>query len=413
MGSASYFPVIVVGAGQAGLSASYWLKQHNIEHLVLEKNQLGHAWREERWDTFCLVTPNWQCQLPGFPYTGEEPHGFMPKHLIVRYLESYADFLRPPLRTGVSVERIRPGDRGGYVLDTSQGTFLAKHVILTVGAYHTPVVPPFARHLDPSITQLHSRDYKNPEQLPSGAVLVVGSGQSGCQIAEDLHFAGRNVHLCLGDAPRSPRVYRGKDVVAWLDEMGYYDTPVESHPDVDSTRDKTNHYLTGRDGGREIDLRKLALEGMQLYGYLANLSARAAHFKPDLAQRLDGADQVYVGIRKLIDGYIERTGRAAPEEPAYVPVWQPDTAPEYLDFAAKDVRSIVWCIGFRSDFRFVEVPIFDDRGYPRHQRGVSEAQGLYFLGLPWLHTWGSGRMSGVGRDAEYVVNHLAKRLSAE
>jgi putative flavoprotein involved in K+ transport len=407
-----HYSVIVVGAGQAGLSASYHLKQRGIEHLVVEKRSPGYSWREERWDSFCLVTPNWQCQLPGYAYAGADPDGFMKKDEILGYLDEYLAKVTPPLRTGVSVSRVRKDPNGAYQLQTSAGAFTADCVVVAAGAYHRPIVPEFAKGLSPAVTQVHSRDYKNPEQLPKGAVLVVGSGQSGCQIAEDLHFAGRQVHLCLGDAPRSPRVYRGKDVVAWLHEMGYYDTPVESHPDVDGTRDKTNHYLTGRDGGREIDLRKLALEGMQLYGHLRNTEGVKCTIAPDLRAALDGADAVYLGIRKLVDAYIEKTGQAVAPESPYVPLWEPEVEHTELDLEAAGVTSVVWSIGFRSDFRFVELPVFDGRGYPRHQRGVCQEPGLYFLGLPWLHTWGSGRMSGVGRDAEHVVQHIAETYLA-
>ncbi len=405
------YPVVVVGAGQAGLSASYYLKQQNIEHVLLERSELAHAWRSERWDSFCLVTPNWQCQLPGYPYQGSDPDGFMPKEDIVGYLESYAKFVAPPLRTGVSVDSVRRLANGNLQIDTSSGSLRTRAVILAVGAYHRPIVPPFATEIPTGILQMHSRDYKNPDQLPRGAVLVVGSGQSGCQIAEDLHFAGREVHLCLGDAPRSPRVYRGRDVVSWLDEMGYYNTPVEAHPDVDSTRDKTNHYLTGRDGGREIDLRLHALRGMRLYGYLSDISGGTCHFAPDLRERLDAADAVYNGIRTLIDNYILQAGIAVPDEPPYVAPWTPEHEPRELDLEAQGITSVVWSIGFRSNFgSFVKLDIFDERGYPRHQRGVSSCPGLYFLGLPWLHTWGSGRMSGVGRDARHVVDHLTRHL---
>lgn len=405
-----HYSVVVVGAGQAGLSASYYLTRAGIEHVVLDKAEPAHAWRNERWDSFCLVTPNWQCQLPGFPYDGDEPKGFMKKHEIIAYLERYRRWVNPPLECGVEVLRVaKIGET--YCVDTSRGTIAADHVIVAAGAYHTPVVPPFAKHLPSDVLQVHSRDYRNPQSLPEGAVFVVGSGQSGCQIAEDLHFAGRQVHLCLGDAPRSPRMYRGRDVVEWLEAMGYYDTPVEAHPDVDTTRDKTNHYLTGRDGGREIDLRQRAREGMKLYGYFRGVNGSACQFAPDLSQRLDAADEVYNGIRTLIDHYIAKQHLDVPAEPAYTPVWQPTVEPTDLDLRAANVTSVVFCIGFRSNFGFIDAPVFDERGYPRHQRGVSAVKGMYFLGLPWLSTWGSGRMSGVGRDAEYVVGHIAAHVA--
>lgn len=411
MSVSEHVSVVVIGAGQAGLCASYWLAQLGIEHVVLERREVAYAWKHERWDSFCLVTPNWQCQLSGFPYRGAEPHGFMVKEEIVRYLDEYCEFVNPPLRLGVEVTSVTPRSDAGFEVTTSHGVITARCVVVCVGAYHTPVMPAFASHLPSSIAQVHARDYRNPEQLPSGAVLVVGSGQSGCQIAEDLHLAGRRVHLCLGDAPRSPRVYRGKDVVEWLHESGYYDLPVEAHPDVDSTRDKTNHYLTGRDGGREIDLRRWAKDGMQLYGYLRGVSGSVCEVSSDVAQRLDAADAVYNGIRAMIDRYIAEHEIDAPVEPPYVPPWAPAFCPSSLDLAAEGITSVVWSIGYRTNLDMIRANVFDAKGSLSHRRGVTPASGLYVLGLPWLHTWGSARMSAVGRDAEYVVQHIGQYLS--
>lgn len=408
---AEHYPVVVIGAGQAGLCASYWLRQSGIRHLVLERREVACAWKHERWDSFCLVTPNWQCQLSGFPYAGPEPYGFMVKAEIVEYLENYRRFVDPPLWTGVEVTNVAPRAPSGYLVSTSRGLLTADAVIVCTGPYHTPIVPEWSRQLPADVVQIHSRDYKRPAQVASQAVLVVGSGQSGCQIAEELHLAGKSVHLCLGDAPRSPRVYRGKDVVEWLDQIGYYDVPVEAHPDVDATRDKTNHYLTGRNGGHEIDLRQLALSGMRLYGYLEGVERGVCRVRPDAAAKLDAADVVYNGIRAMVDRHIERSGIAAAVEPAYVPAWAPDVEPTQLDLVAEGIGTVIWSIGFRADFGMIQVPVMDERGLPKHQRGVTAARGLYFLGLPWLHTWGSARMSAVGRDANYVVAHLRQGLS--
>ncbi len=262
----NHYSVLIIGGGQAGLSMSYNLKQQGIDHLIIEKNRIGHAWRSERWDTFCLVTPNWQCTLPGFHYSGNDPYGFMKKDEIVEYIDQYVASFNPPVMEGAAVTRLRRNNAGQFELETTQGTLSADQVVVAVGGYHLPVVPGVAQQLAPHIAQIHSCEYRNPESLPAGEVLVVGTGQSGCQIAEDLHLAGRRVHLCVGDAPRVARTYRGKDVVEWLDHMKYYDLPVERHPLGTGVREKTNHYVTGRDGGRDIDLRKFALEGMQLYG---------------------------------------------------------------------------------------------------------------------------------------------------
>jgi putative flavoprotein involved in K+ transport len=403
--------VIVVGGGQAGLSVSHCLKSRGIDHVVLEKHRVGHAWRESRWDSFCLVTPNWQCKLPGFPYPGDDPHGFMRKDEIVRYIEAFAASFAPPLVEGVAVTALRRGPAGGYEVGTTAGDFTADEVVVAIGGYHVPTVPRFAERLPPQIEQLHSADYRNPRALPAGEVLVVGSGQSGCQIAEDLHLAGRRVHLALGSAPRTARFYRGRDVVDWLADMGYYDMPVHEHPLQERVRAKANHYVTGRDGGRDIDLRKFALEGMRLYGRLRDARGTCLEFAADLKHNLDQADSVAESIKRTIDKFIAARGIDAPTEPAYVPVWEPEREPRELELAAAGITSVVWSIGYRSDYRWIEVPVFDGKGYPSHQRGVTAAQGL-FLGLPWLYTWGSGRFSGIARDAEHLAERIAARLGS-
>ena len=245
---------------------SYCLMERGFDHIIFEKNRIAESWRSKRWDSFCLVTPNWQCQLPGFPYNGSDPQGFMQKNDIVQYIEEYAKSFSPPIKEGVGVTRVRKSDfQEGFELTTSIGDFTADLVVVATGGYHHPNIPKIAERLPESIVQLHSSEYRNPQSLPDKGVLVIGTGQSGCQIAEDLHLAGKQVHLCVGSAPRSPRTYRGKDVVDWLDQMGYYDLSVDDHPQKEQVRTKTNHYVTGRDGGREINLRQFALEGMKLY----------------------------------------------------------------------------------------------------------------------------------------------------
>ncbi len=402
--------VIVVGGGQGGLSVSYCLKQRGIDHLVLEGRKVAYSWRDERWDTFCLVTPNWQCQLPGYPYAGSDPKGFMLKDEIVAYVEGYRQKFDLPVRENVMVEALTELSGAGparFELKTSQGVFTAERVVVATGAYHKAFLPPYAKEIPAHVVIQHSSNYKNPESLPAGAVLVVGSGQSGAQIAEDLHLAGRKVHLAVGNAPRCARRYRGKDVVEWLDDLGYYNIPIENHPNREQVRDKTNHYVTGRDGGRDIDLRKMAVEGMKLYGPLSTVKAGVASFKPELKQNLDSADAVYRSINRTIDAYIEKAGISAAVEADYTPPWEPEVELDSLDLEGEGITSILFCAGFASDFGWVKPPVLDERGFPIHERGVTPTSGLYFIGLPWLHTWGSGRFSGVGRDAAYIVEHLA------
>ncbi len=401
--------VAIVGGGPAGLSLSPHLPAPGIEHVVFEKHQALHAWRTQRWDNFCLVTPNWQCALPGHPYQGDDPHGFMKKQQILDYLAGFKAAVAAPLREGVAVQQVRPV-AGGFQLRTSEGECTAGQVVVASGGYHRPIVPRLAERLPARIAQIHSADYRNAAQLPPGRVLVVGSGQSGAQIAEDLHLAGREVVLAVGDAPRCARFYRGRDVVDWLADMGYYDMPVTQHPLREGVRDNTNHYVTGRDGGRDIDLRRFALQGMQLYGVLEGLDGDGdlLRFAPRLGQVLDQADRTYNGINAAIDKHIAERGIQAPPASVYAPVWQPAEERATLSLAASGIASVVWCIGFAPDFGWLDAPVFNGRGHPVHQRGVTAQPGLYFLGLPWLHTWGSGRFSGVARDAEYLAQCIAQ-----
>ncbi|MDI1360538.1 MSMEG_0569 family flavin-dependent oxidoreductase [Methylotenera sp.] len=408
-----HFSVIIVGGGQAGLSMSYYLQQNNIDHLVVEKNTVTHTWRTQRWDTFCLVTPNWQCDLPGYPYQGDDPNGFMVKDEIIEYLDGFIKMVNAPVLEGVEVKSIKPkkysGVNNGFDVVTSTGSYTADQVVVASGGYHTPIIPRLAERLPNGIKQIHSEQYKNPQALPEGNVLVVGSGQSGAQIAEDLHLTGRKVFLAVGDSPRCARFYRGKDVVDWLCDMNYYDMPVNEHPLREGVRDNSNHYLTGRDGGRDIDLRKFANEGMELYGRLDGLEAGVLKFAPDLVEKLDEADHVYNRINAGIDKFILENNIDAPPSSAYEAVWKPSAERTNLDVVAEGITTIIWCIGFKPDFSWVDAPVFNGRGNPEHTRGVTPHSGLYFIGLPWLHTWGSGRFSGISRDAHYLAEHIKAR----
>ncbi|MCW2690090.1 MAG: czcO 3 [Mycobacterium sp.] len=413
--------VVAIGAGQAGLSMSWYLKQSGIEHVVLERDSIGHDWRDRRWDNFTLVTPNWQCDLPGFPYDRGDPHGFMTRDEVYRFVLDYADSFGPPVREGVTVTNLvqavaappacggRAGNdtAGGFDLTTSAGAMHADQVVVATGGYQKPKLPRMAERLPASVFQLHSADYRGSQQLPDGEVLIVGSGQSGAQIAEDLHLEGRAVHLVTGTAPRCARFYRGRDCVAWLSEIGTYDVPIEAQAGGVAKRESTNHYMTGRDGGRDIDLRAFALEGMQLYGRLLSGDGSTLTFAPTLERNLDGADAVAEQIKDLIDSYIERNSIPAPPEDRYVPVWRPPREPVTLDLASAGITSVVWCVGFAAEYSWLKATVFDGEGAVCHRRGVTAVPGLYFLGLPWLHTWGSGRFASVGRDAEYLHTQIA------
>ncbi|NTA83854.1 MSMEG_0569 family flavin-dependent oxidoreductase [Agrobacterium tumefaciens] len=407
----SHHSAVVIGGGQAGLSASHYLKRHGIDHVVFEKKTVAHKWRNERWDAFCLVTPNWQCQLPDHPYDGTDPHGFMVKDEILAYVDRFVKKVDAPVFEQTSVTSLeRQGDL--FRVETSAGTVTADAVVIATSLYSDPAIPRAAERLPDEIVQLHTAAYRNPGQLPEGGVIVVGSGQSGCQIAEDLHLAGRKVHLVTGNAPRCARFYRGRDVVDWLSDIGQYDITVE-HDGMTKKKHDTNHYLTGRDGGRDIDLRKFALEGMALYGRMSGVAAGRMLFEPNLKGNLDGADRVYNGINALIDRHITEKGIEAPAGSPYVPVWEPGAEIAELDLKAEGITSVIWATGFSPDWSFVGLPIFDGNAYPVHRRGVTVVDGVYVLGLPWLWTWGSGRFLSVGKDAEHVVGHLAARHLAQ
>jgi putative flavoprotein involved in K+ transport len=408
-----HVPVAVVGGGQAGLSVSRQLREAGLEHIVLERNRIAGNWTDQRWDSFCLVTPNWQCQLPGFPYPGDDPDGFMVRDEIIAYVRRFATSFDPPVQEGVEVQEVSLAPEGGFRVRTSRGTLTAGQVVLAVGGYHQPKLPRLAERLPRWVTQLHSSTYRNPESIPDGAVLVVGTGQSGSQIAEDLQLAGREVHLAVGSAPRVARFYRGRDCIAWLQDMGHYDMPITEHPEGLAARHEPNHYMTGRDGGRDIDLRAHAQAGMTLHGRLRSIDDGQVSFAADLVRNLDGADATMDRIKDRIDAWIAQQGIDAPEEARYTPVWAPEgdgSAP--LDLAAANVRTVIWATGFVSDWSFVDAPAFDGRGYPTHHRGVTAVPGLYVIGLSWLHTWGSGRFGGIARDAEYLGERILERAGA-
>jgi putative flavoprotein involved in K+ transport len=341
----------------------------------------------------------------------------------VAHMEALADVLRAsanlaakrdieaPVHEGVGATRLCRRDDGSFAIETNAGPITTEAVVLAVGGYHQPKIPRPAERLPPQIVQLHSSGYKSPRQIPPGDVLVVGSGQSGCQIAEDLHLAGRQVHFVTGGAPRCPRFYRGRDAVDWLSDLGQYDLPVDRHPLKEKIRKRANHYVTGRDGGHDIDLRQFAREGMRLYGRLEDISQDGRiHFADDLAQNLDSADATYNNICAIIDKHIADLGIEAPAGQRYEPVWQPQTAVRELDRAEAHIGGIVWATGFRSDWSWVDLPIFDGNGYPSHCRGVTSIARVYVVGLPWLYTWGSGRFVGVGRDAAFLAERIEEDL---
>jgi putative flavoprotein involved in K+ transport len=401
--------VLVIGAGSAGLAASFHLRQAGRDHLVVDRSRIGEGWRG-RWDSFTLVTPNWMSQLPDFPYDGEDPDGFMPRDEVVAYLERYAESFSAPLRLGVEVRRLGRDDRG-FVARTSEGELRASAVIVASGAFQRPRSPAVSTLLPTYVHQLHSSEYRNPHVLPAGAVLVVGSGQSGAQIAEELHESGRRVVLCVSRAGRGPRRYRGRDTTRWLVPMGFLEQRVEDLEDP-AQRFAANMHVSGKRGGHTINLHGFARDGIQLVGKIDGAADGKLFFADDLHVNLANADDRANMLRKGIDEFIAAAGIDAPD---------PDPADDYegtdgfdqpvtreLDIRSAGIATVVWATGYRSGFDWIDIDVTDERGDPIHHRGVTSFPGLYFLGLHFLHKAKSGLLYGVGEDAQYIVRRITQ-----
>jgi putative flavoprotein involved in K+ transport len=337
----------------------------------------------------------------------DAPDSFMLRDEIVDYVERFARSFGPSFLGDVEVLHVRASnDRGRFKVDTSKGVFSTNNLIIAVGTHQHPNIPAWGSRLPADILQLHTQDYRNPARFPDGAILVVGSGQSGCQVVEDLLGAGREVHLCVGRAGRIPRRYRGRDILEWDAITGYFDLVVDQHPRGREIRFKPHPHLSGRDGGHTIDLRQLALDGVRLHGRLLEVDGTVVRFADDLAQTLDTIDRICRENLAEIDDFIATNGIDAPED-ELVPIdWQPSCEPPTLDLRRAGISTVIYATGFHFDFGWIDLPVFDARGYPRYERGVTQLPGLYFVGLHWLHTQGSGLFHSVGRDAGYVADHL-------
>lgn len=406
---------LVIGGGQAGLTMSYYLTQAGRDHLVLEKRRLASAWRE-RWDSFTLVTPNFALRLPTMEYAGDDPDGFLSRDQVVGHLEQFAASFEAPVREGVEVTALEAAPTaGGLMARTSEGDYTARNVVVATGPFQDPRVPPFSRHIDGAVTQIHSSQYRNPRQLPPGAVLVVGSGQSGAQIAEELLEAGRVVYLSTGRAGRVPRRYRGRESARWMEDMGLTQRTADKLP-TPSHRFQPNPHVSGKGGGRTLNLHRFVRQGMVLLGHLEGAEGTRLTFAPDLPDNLAAADKFASEFQEAVDKFILAQGIDAPagdlaeERDGYDhPVLT------HVDLEAEGVQTIIWATGYRVDFSWVKFPIFDEFGYPVHDRGVTAQPGLYFLGLLWLHTASSSLLAGVGDDAAHLAGHIARRepLAAE
>jgi putative flavoprotein involved in K+ transport len=403
---------VVIGAGQAGLAVSYCLTRQKRDHVVLERQRIGEAWRSGKWDSFTLVSPNWTLQLPGFPYQGDDPNGYFTREEVVQYLESYVRLFNPPVRSGVEVWRVARA-AAGLRVETNQGTFLAENVVVATGAFQKPRLPASATQLAPHILQLHSSRYRNPDDLPPDAVLVVGSGQSGCQIADELNRQGRKVYLSTGKAPRLPRRYRGRDIFEWADQLGVFHKTVDKL-DSPAARFAPNPQLTGNHGGRALNLHQFAQDGVTLLGRLQGADGVKVRLAHDLHDNLAAADKAESELRQGIDKYIENNGlQALPaDEPPPLRLGYDSAIITELDLDAAGITSVIWATGYGVDFSWLDFPIFDEYGYPVHRRGVTEQPGLYFVGLLWLHNQKSSLFLGIGEDAEHIAACIEQREMA-
>lgn len=396
---------IVVGAGQAGLAMSHCLSEAGREHLLLERAAVADRWRSQRWDSLMFQFPNWSLELPGKRYDGPAPEEFSHKDQVRSFIEEYARQIDAPVRTGVDVRSLC-ADGDDYALDTTVGSYRAKCVVIATGPYQRPRVPPIAAGLPKGIMQVHAGDYRNPAQFPSGAVLVVGSGASGCQIAEELLAAGRNVFFAIGRHRRVPRRYRGQDAFWWRRELGLLDLTVDEVPPGDRPPPPL---VTGIGGGHTVSLRGYANDGMRLLGHVRDIRDGKLFLADDLERNLAAGDRSYDDFTAAIDRHIANSGLGLADEPLREVRSAPPSQPEVLDLHTERITSVIWATGYVCDFTWVHLPIFDERGLPVQRRGATAAAGVYFLGLPWMHKAKSSFLYGVGEDARQIAEHLNGR----
>jgi putative flavoprotein involved in K+ transport len=396
---------LIIGAGQAGVAMSEHLSNLDVPHLVLERNRVAEAWRTGRWDSLVANGPAWHDRFPGLEFDDVDADAFAPKDRVAAYFETYAKKFNAPIRTGVEVHKVqRNVGRPGFTIETSSGVIEANHVVAATGPFQHPVIPPVAPK-DERFTQIHSAQYRNPQQLPEGAVLVVGAGSSGVQIADELQRAGKQVYLSVGPHDRPPRAYRNRDFCWWLGVLGEWDAQA-----MKPGREHVTIAVSGAHGGQTIDFRRLG-QRITLVGMTKAFSDGVVTFQPDLAENIARGDENYLALMDAADAYIERNGLDLPQEPqarAILPDPQSLSQPVLeLNLIKAGVTSIVWATGFSTDYSWLQVDAFDEKGKPQHQRGVSSEPGVYFVGLPWLSRRGSSFIWGVWHDAKHVAGHIA------
>ncbi|WOF24028.1 NAD(P)/FAD-dependent oxidoreductase [Microbacterium betulae] len=403
--SSQEIEVVVVGAGQAGVAMSEHLSGHGVPHVVLERHRIAESWRSARWDSLVANGPAWHDRFPGLEFGDVRPDGFASKERVADYFAAYAEKIGAPVRCGVEVTSVRRNaGRPGFRVETSDGVVDARYVVAATGAFQRPVIPPVVPD-GAGVRQIHSSAYRNPRQLPDGAVLVVGAGSSGVQIADEIQRSGRQAYLSVGPHDRPPRRYRGRDFVWWLGVLGKWDAAAPS-----PGAEHVTIAVTGADGGHTVDFRALAAGGVRLVGRTVSFDEGAVRFAPDLRDNIARGDANYLSLLDEADAYVGRNGLDLPEEPgARVLGPDPDGVTDpvvELDLEGAGVGAIVWATGFAADYGWLQVDAFDEHGRPRHQRGVSSEPGVYFLGLPWQSRRGSSFIWGVWHDAKHLADHI-------
>ena len=396
---------VVVGAGQSGLAMSAHLRENDIDHVVLERDTIAERWRNARWDSLVMNGPAWHDRFPAREFASD-PDGFPGKDEVTAYFEDFAKQIECPLHCGVEVTDTQTLPEGGYEVTTSEGVIHADHVVAATGPFQIPVFPPIVP--EGVVTQIHSFDYHNPEQLEDGAVMVVGAGSSGSQIADELLRSGREVYLSIGPHDRPPRSYRGKDFVWWLGKLGKWQ--MKPPP---AGKEHVTIAVSGAYGGKTVDFRKFADRGMVLLGMTGAYDNGTLAIADDLAKNIADGDDNHLSLLAEADAYVAASGMdLPPEEDAKIIGPDPDclTHPiREINLAERGIKTIIWATGYVQDFSWLKVDAFDDNGKPAHDRGVAKADGIYFLGLPWLSMRGSSFIWGVWEDAKYLASHIANR----
>lgn len=402
---------VVIGGGQAGLATSRCLVEAGVDHVVLERGLVAERWRRTSWDSLRLLTPNWQTRLPGFRYAGPDPHGYMSASEVVGFLDRYARSFRAPVEAQTRVLAVESAV-GGYRVTTDRGSWEARSVVVATGHCDTPFVPEVARQLDPGIVQVVPSRYRSPRELPEGGVLVVGASATGVQLADEIHASGRRVTLAVGRHTRLPRVYRGRDILWWLDAMGIFDESAGDVFDLAVSRSQPSLQLVGRPDRATLDLPALEERGVRLVGRLVGGEGASTRFEDDLVAHTAAADARLARLIQRIDVFAARTGLDAevgPREPFRPFLW-PAPAPTAIDLRAEGIRTVVWATGFRRLYPWMKVPVLDERGEIRHEGGLTSFPGLYVIGLYFLRRRKSSFIDGVGRDAMELCAHLAAHL---